>query len=291
MALAHREARQWAPSLLLVTALAFVAGGAIDLAYTWRQSEAQIASLQREKAEAAAAQIERLLAAVQDKLAWSMDPAAGSPEQRRADSLRLLRQVPEVTEVAQLDADGKELMWVSRLARDRIAEGIDYANDPRYVEARKRKSYVGPVQFRKASEPYVSLALAHRVNGGVVLAEVSLRGVTDAIRAVRLGETGYAYVVDGSGRLVAGPDAPAERPHDTGLTGVPVLSAQAAVPTPGWRVFVEWPVAEARQPLWSALLRGACVLGLGLASVLLAGVAARRRTPEETRRSEGLAPS
>jgi hypothetical protein len=49
------------------------------------------------------------------------------------------------------------------------------------------------------------------------------------------------------------------------------------VPTPGWRVFVELPLAEARASLWSALIRGLGLLGLGLATAVLASLLAARR--------------
>jgi len=56
-----------------------------------------------------------------------------------------------------------------------------------------------------------------------------------------------------------------------------VLSVYAVVPTPGWRVFVELPLAEARASLWSALIRGLGLLGLGLAAAVLASLLAARR--------------
>jgi hypothetical protein len=56
-----------------------------------------------------------------------------------------------------------------------------------------------------------------------------------------------------------------------------VLSANAAVPSLGWQVFIERPVAQAWAPLWSAAARGILLLVLDLAAVLLAGAAASRR--------------
>lgn len=286
----------WLKPALLLTAVAFLAAGASDIWYTWRQTEALIVGVQREKAEAAAAQIDRFVVAVRDKLAWSMDKAAGSPEQHRIDSLRVMRQVPELAEIVHLDAGGKELLRVSRFARDTAGSGADFSGDVRYLEARKRGTYVGAVYFRNATEPYVSLALARDGgNAGVTLAETSLLGVNGVVRSVKSGESGYAFLVDGSGRVVAGPDTGTLRQHfdksrwserdpgavHTGLTGVPVLSAHAAVPTTGWRVFVELPTTEARQPLWSALLRGAGVLALGLAAVLLATASGGSARPGE----------
>ena len=53
------------------------------------------------------------------QLPWS----AGTLEPRRFDALRLLRQVPAITELAQLDSTGKEQLRVSRLAMDVVGSG------------------------------------------------------------------------------------------------------------------------------------------------------------------------
>jgi hypothetical protein len=311
--------RWWLKGALLLTALAFLLVGAVDLRSTWVRTEALMVGLQRGKAEATAAQIDQFLVAMQDKLAASTDRAASPPEQRRLDYLRLLRQTPEIAEIAHLDTDGKETLWISRNARDTVGSGTDYAGDLRFTEARKRKSHVGPVHFRKAAEPYVSIAVARGgADSGVTLAEVSLRRVWEAVRAVKAGESGYAYIVDGNGRLLAGPDmnvavqrpdvlhlpqvavassgsaSPVAREGGTfasSLSGAAVLSAHAVVPASGWRVFVELPIEEARSPLWGALLRGTCVLALGLAAVALAGLAAGRLAPSDGMRRSGRAPS
>jgi hypothetical protein len=63
-------------------------------------------------------------------------PSTGATiEQRRFDALRLLRQVPAITELSQLDADGKELLKVSRLAMDVVGGGTDYSKQAKFTEA------------------------------------------------------------------------------------------------------------------------------------------------------------
>lgn len=319
LSMAGTAPRRRLKGALALTALAFLMAGALELRSTWVRTQALMAGLQHEKAEAAAARINQFLVAMQDKLAASTDRAASPLEQRRLDYLRLFRQTPEITELAHLDADGKETLRISRNALDTVGSGTDYAGDPRFTEARKRKSHVGPVYFRKAAEPYVSIAVARSgADSGVTLAEVSLRHVWETVRGVKAGETGYAYIVDGNGRLIAGPDmgVAAQRPdvlhlpqvaaatssqasaapHDDGafvpgLSGASVLSARGAVPASGWHVFVELPAEEARSPLWGALWRGTLVLALGLATVALAGLAAWRLAPGDGMRPGGRAPS
>jgi hypothetical protein len=258
------------PALLLVGS-AFLIHGALNVWYTWRQTEALMIDVQRQKADALAAQIEQFVVTTQAQISWS---TAGVPaEQQRVEWVRLLRSVPAITELTLVGADGKESLVVSRLAMDKVGRGTDFANDIRFVEAMKRQTYVGPVHFPKRGEPYVSIAVAG-AGTGVTLAEVSVKKVWDLVAAVKVGETGYAYIVDDGGRLIADRNRALA---DTSPSGASVLSANAPVPSLGWQVFVERPVAEVWGPLWSTALRGILLLALGLAAVLLAGMAAARR--------------
>ncbi len=288
------------PALLLVGS-AFLIHGALNVWYTWRQTEALMIDVQRQKADALAAQIEQFVVATHSQIGWST--AGVPPERQRVEWLRLLHSVPAITELTYIAADGKETLFVSRLAMDKVGRGTDFANDVRFTEAMKRQTYIGPVHFPKPGEPYVSIAVA-RGGTGVTLAEVSVKKVWGMVAATKVGESGHAYIVDGRGRLIAQSDpalatsqqdlsslpqvqaalaAPStERQRegntfDTSPSGASVLSASAPVPVLGWQVFVERPVAEIFGPLWSAALRGIVLLILGLVAVLLAGAAARRR--------------
>lgn len=293
------------PTLLLLSSVLLI-NSAVDVWYTWRQTEALMARLNRDKAETAATLIEQFFKGVQSQIGWTTTAwwSARPLEQRRFDYLRLMRQVPAIIEVAQLRVDGKEVLRVSRVSMDTVDSGADFASDVRFIEARDRKAYFGPVYFRKA-DPYMSLAMAHRgMKDGVTLAEVNLKPLWDTVRAIDVGKTGYAYIVDRKGRLIAHRDgslesrqpdlsslpqvaaalasppgvAPIEgQAVDSSLAGPSVLSVHAVVPTPGWRVFVELPLAEARASLWSTLIRGCSLLGLGLGAAVLASLLAARR--------------
>src|SRR5204862_7071136 len=74
------------------------------------------------------------------------------------------------------------------------------------------------------------------------------------------------------------PDQPAVTVADN-IAGHPVLTAHAAIPQLGWRVFVEVPLSEAFAPLYGAALRTVLLLAFGLvAATLVALVIARRMT-------------
>ena len=83
------------------------------------------------------------------QLPWS----TGTPDQRRFDGLLLLRRVPAITELTQLDSSGKEQLRVSRLAMDVIRNETDYSQDPKFTEAVAKKVYYGPVYFRRSAPP------------------------------------------------------------------------------------------------------------------------------------------
>ena len=149
---------------------------------------------------------------------------ASALEQRRFDALRLLRQVPAITELAQLDASGKEQLRVSRLAMDAVGAGTDFSKDPKFTEAVAKKIYYGPVYFRRESEPYMTLAMAGaRRDAGVSVAEVNLKFIWDVVSQIKVGKKGQAFVIDSRGRLIAHPGhqprAAQHRPFPARLRG------------------------------------------------------------------------
>jgi signal transduction histidine kinase/CheY-like chemotaxis protein len=287
-----------------VVCIALVSNGVFDVVFYYQEHKASLIRIQREQAEAAAAKIGQFIKEIESQLGWTtqLPWSAGSIEQRRFDALRLLRQVPAITELAQLDATGKERLRVSRLAMDVVASGADLSNDPKFVEAVARKVYYGPVYFRRESEPYMTLAIAGtRRDAGVSVAEVNLKLIWDVVSQIKVGERGHAYVVDAQGRLIAHPDislvlrntdmsklaqvraarAGASGGEDASaspvqesenIEGRKVLTAYARVAPLGWLMFVELPAAEAYAPLYAALKRLGFVLLAALCIAVLAGM-------------------
>jgi signal transduction histidine kinase len=281
-----------------VVCIALVSNGVFDVLFYSREHKASLIRIQREQAEAAAAKIGQFIKEIESQLGWTtqLPWSAGSIEQRRFDALRLLRQVPAITELAQLDATGKERLRVSRLALDVVASGADLSSDPKFAEAVARKVYYGPVYFRHESEPYMTLAVAGtRRDAGVSGAEVNLKLIWDVVSQIKVGERGHAYVVDAQGRLIAHPDIslvlrntdmsklaqvraasggedaaanPVQEAEN--IEGRKVLTAYAPVAPLGWLMFVELPAEEAYAPLYAALKRLGFVL---LAALCIAGLA------------------
>src|SRR5689334_12584674 len=192
-----------------VVGIALLTNGIFEVFFYYREHKAALIRIQHEQAVAAAAKISQFIKEIENQIGWTtqLPWSAGSIEQRRFDALRLLRQVPAITELAEVDSSGKERLRVSRLAMDVIDSGIDFSKDPKFTEAMAHKVYYGPVYFRRESEPYMTLAVAGtRKDAGVSIAEVNLKLIWDVVSQIKVGEHGNAYVVDAQGRLIAHPD-------------------------------------------------------------------------------------
>src|SRR5712671_2976617 len=283
-----------------VVCVALLSNGIFDVYFYYQEHKASLIRIQREQAEAAAAKIGQFSKEIESQLGWTtqLPWSAGSIEQRRFDALRLLRQVPAITELGQIDASGKERLRVSRLAMDVVGSGTDFSNDPKFTEAVARKVYYGPVYFRRESEPYMTLAIAGtRRDAGVSVAEVNLKLIWDVVTQIKVGERGHAFVVDAQGRLIAHPDislvlrntdmsrlaqvraarGASDSPSETvqeaeNIEGRKVLTASAPVTPLGWLVFVELPAGEAYAPLYAALQRLGLILLAALGFAVLAGM-------------------
>ena len=124
---------------------------------------------------------------------------------------------------------------MSRLAMDAIGSEERFLAEPGlYSRPRPQRVWFSPVYFRKQSEPYMTLAVAHDGrNAGVTVAEINLKLIWDVITALKIGQGGYAYVVDRDGRLIAHPDISLVL-RDTDLSA-PAAGRGGAAPAPAPR--------------------------------------------------------
>jgi signal transduction histidine kinase len=288
-----------------VVGVALLSNGIFEVIFYYREHKASLIRIQHEQAEAAAAKISQFIKEIESQLGWTtqLPWSAASLENRRFDALRLLRQVPAITELAQIDSTGHERLRVSRLAMDVVDSGLDLSQDPKFTEAVAHKVYYGPVYFRRESEPYMTLALAGtRKDAGVSIAEVNLKLIWDVVSQIKVGEHGHAYVVGAQGRLIAHPDIslvlrntdmsklpqvmmaqanggliPEALEDAKNIQGQEVLTASAPIMPLRWTMFVELPVEEAYASLYAALQRLAIVLLAASIFAVLAGIFLARR--------------
>ena len=287
-------------TLLFVTVvvLALVANGGFEVLFSYQEHKSSLISIQQQQAVAAADKIEEFITQIESQVGWTtqLPWTDGTLDQRRFDALRLLRQVPAITELAQIDAASHEQLKVSRLTMDVVGSGIDYSHKPEFTQAVAHEVYYGPVYFNRESEPYMTLSLVGtRRDTGVSIAQVNLKLIWDVVSKIKVGAHGRAYVVDSTGRLIAHPDInlvlrntdmsrlaqvrgaragsateAVQEADDIG--GHKVLTAYAPVNPPGWFVFVETPIEEAYAPLYQSLKRMGYVLLGALALAFIAGM-------------------
>ncbi|MBI4635314.1 MAG: GAF domain-containing protein, partial [Candidatus Rokubacteria bacterium] len=289
--------RKYVVFFVVLVSGALLASGLIEIYFSYGENKTALVRLQREKALAASTRIEQFAREIERQLAWTAQPEWGSETealtQRRLEYLRLLRQIPAVTELSQLDASGREVLRVSRLGTAVVESRADFSGDPKFREARSGKTHFSPVYFHKESEPYITLALAGSGGDvGVIVAEVNLKFIGEVVSQIRIGKAGRAYVVDSRGRLIAHPDislvlqktdlsrlpqiqaaraaagASGEGAEDATVVddfqGRKVLTAWAMIAPLGWLVFVDLPLEEAFAPLYASILRTAALWLVGL---------------------------
>jgi signal transduction histidine kinase/HAMP domain-containing protein len=289
--------------LIALVSGALLAAGALEVYFSYRENREALLALQNEKAAAAAARIEGFVKEIERQMGWVAQPLVVAPaaavEQRRIDFLRLLRQVPPITELTYVDAQGREQLRVSRLAMEVTGSGVDVSREPQIVEGRRR-TWFGPVYFRKGSEPYMTIAMPVSGGAGVNVADVNLKFIWDVISRIQVGTAGHAYTVDADGNLIAHPDislvlqhrslrhldhvaaalADPPRPFD-GIVRTPdgrwVLTAYSLIAPLRWAVFVEQPLVEAFVPVRASIGRTVVLVLAGVACSIVASILLVRR--------------
>jgi class 3 adenylate cyclase len=297
--------RKYFIALFAAVVIPLLANGASEAWFGYRDHRVLLDQRLKLESAAAASKIQDFLDGIRDQMQWAVQLpwTEGGDERHRFDALRVLRQVPAIVDLALIDGTGIERLKISRVGRDVIGSGTDRAADPAVAGARKARVWHGPVRLNRGSEPYMTLAVAgNRAAVGVAIAEINLKLIWDVISAIKVGETGAAFVVDRNGRLVAHPNISLVlRGADeettirlkalqsitqaqgggtitaTNIEGRTVLLAMTPIAGADWMVFAEQPASEAYAPIRAALWRtGFLVLAGAVFAALLAFWLARR---------------
>ncbi len=290
--------------LVMLVTIALLISGLTEIYFSHKENRTNLQVLQQEKAASAASRIADYMVGVEKLVRWTTLPQSFTDEDtlegRRFEYLKLLRQVPAITELRYLDDQGHEQLHVSRLSMDHKLSNKDFSDTPSHTRTRDGETYYSPVYFRKQTEPYMKVAVGHTLGDtGATSADVNLKFIWDIISKIQFGESGHAYAVDSRGRLIAHPDLSLvlqktdlsrlpqvraaldkgsslqsgnELPKAVDLQGRHVLSAFAKAEPLGWTVFVEQQRDEAFEPLYASVQRTGLLLLLALALSLLASV-------------------
>ena len=319
--------RKYVVVLLVLVGGVLMAASLVELYFSYRETQRAIVREERAKAVAAAGRIEQFLKEIEQQVRETTRTASDDPDasqvgpaklgfreglgaaladQRALDFVRLLRNVPAISELSYLDLSGKEQIRVSRFDLDVVGSQENFSRAPKFLEAKTGKTYWSPVYLKNESQPYSTLAIpVGKYAIEVTTAEVSLSPVQKMMSQIEVGPGGYAYVVDSRNHLITGPDgqdlradqdlsalarvrsARAERPGGgddaqvtvaaDGFSGGTILSAHASIGSLGWLVFVERPAADAYAPLRAPIVRSVVIFVLGLLLSVLASLLLARR--------------
>jgi signal transduction histidine kinase/ActR/RegA family two-component response regulator len=291
---------------VVIVILALTINGVSDIWFSYHEQQNLLFRIQREQAKSAADKIEQFLNEITAGLAWEtqLSLSDSTLDEWQFDAARLLRQVPALTEIVQLDATGQEQFRKSREASDVIESHVDHSQDTAFIQAMANKVYFGPVYFVDESQPYMTIAMAGvRPEFGVIVGQVNLTFIWDVVSQIKVGKHGQAYVVDEAARLIAHPDisqvlrmtdmsglaqvraarvsktsgSPDQPLQGVDIKGRSILSAYAKVTPPGWLVFAELPLDEANAPLYDSALRSGVIILVALALAIFAGLLLARR--------------
>ncbi len=193
----------------------------MGLALSWQSyvlQKEQIVELQQELTVQGARNISSFWHEVEQKIEFivnSYDLAVMSPDELHLLLSRFLlfSQDSEhgniYNQISFLDAEGLEIINISRTHVSRIAQQTDRSHSQEYLTPfLKGITYYSPVYFNKITlEPLMKVAIPLRdirtlAFQGVLTAEVRLKSMWDIVAGIKIGENGTAYLVDSGNRVV-----------------------------------------------------------------------------------------
>ncbi|MCK1385804.1 adenylate/guanylate cyclase domain-containing protein [Bradyrhizobium sp. 21] len=284
-------------SLVGLVVFVLAVNGAMESWISYRATTTSLTDRLEDKAQATARQIEQSISELERQISRVTTASRDTLEKRRTDYAQLLQQVAVVSQLFQLNGDGREVLRVSRQSTT-TGSNADLARDMRFTDAVARGVSYAPPYFVDHT-PYMSISVAHSgFNAGVTVAEIDLSFLSEYLSDAQVGKVAFAYVVDPRGRVLAtsskGPDvgkdlsnlpqvaaavAPGHQPDTSGtdFNGHAVLSAASTVPKLGWSVMFEQSTTQALMPIRDQLVRIALLIGMGLMVAILAGTLLARR--------------
>ncbi|MBR0837825.1 HAMP domain-containing protein [Bradyrhizobium manausense] len=284
-------------SLVGLVVFVLAVNGAMETWISYRATKTQLTDGLEDKAQGAARRMEQSISELERQISWVTTASRDTLEKRRADYAQLLQQVAVVSQLFQLNGDGREVLRVSRQSTT-TGSNADLARDMRFTEAVARGVSFAPAYFVD-QKPVMSISVAHSgFNAGVTVAEIDLSFLSEFLSDAQVGKAAFAYVVDARGRVLAtsskGPDvgkdlsklpqvaaaiAPGREAETSGtdFNGHSVLTAESTVPKLGWSVLFEQPTTQALTPIRDQLVRIALLIGMGLLVAILAGTLLARR--------------
>jgi len=213
-------------------------------------------------------------------------PFSSNSEVQKTIVESFLGRDPAFRQIALLDNRGQQTSQISRTSQSLSPQFIDQLKRIPESQATKASRYISQTYIDdKTSEPLIAIAIpVNTVLGdfqGTLVAEVNLKFMWDLVDQLKVGKTGYVYVVDNQGKLIAFGDTarvlanenvsqisevkefignPSIQADTTpnvgsyqGLLGENVEGTFVPLGSPNWAVVTELPTAEAFIPFYQLL--------------------------------------
>ena len=202
----------WRYAAVVVTLViaAILSVGLTEFYFAYEDTQRTVTGLEADKASAAAVSIDQFVQVILDDLHGVRGPAADATE-RKQSFLTLLRRQSQISQLTYLNASGVACV-VAYSIEVSEPDSTTCESDPSNIEefqgARAANQYFGSVNYSdRDSRPHMTVAVAEEDPGaGVIVADVDLRAVLEALKRAQIGAAGYAYAVDSRGELIAHPN-------------------------------------------------------------------------------------
>ena len=306
-------------AFLILSVVILLASGGLQL-FFYIQAQQQAVSNQQVLIAQGAAKtvssfIEEKFTVLSTTATWLANPTVTSSDARTEILNSLLASQSEFRQFAFFDKDNAETTLVTRMQINSAAASaifVSHVTRNILAQAQLGQNYISPVYFDPDnSEPLVLMAIPV-VNAlgnyqGTLVAELNLISMWNSVNQLKVGNTGYVYVVNNQGMLIAFKDtdralkgenvANIQLVHEfvinsssapamgtsiyTGINGESVVGAYAPLGTPDWAVVAELPSQEAYQPVSQviAVSIGIILMMAVLASLVGILIARRLATP------------
>src|SRR5262249_23518951 len=155
-----------------------------------------------------ARRIEQAMGDLERQTSWVTRASANSftVEQRRVDYSQLINQVPAVSQVSFINAQGREELRLSRSGGVSYGSTVDFSRDMRFTDTLSRGATSFSQLYFRDNRPFISLTMAHTgysgAGVGVTVAEIDLRFLSDYLGDAQVGRNTIAYVVDPQGLVL-----------------------------------------------------------------------------------------
>jgi signal transduction histidine kinase len=298
-------------AFLTLSVVAILISSALQLLSTIQTQQQAIADRQYLLAQNAAETVSNFIQekfSVLDAAATLDVPTAATPEALKQALQSLLGLQPAFARLLVLDTNNQEVSYAARISQESSWPFIEQIKGDILSQARTGQHYISSVYIDEiTNEPMVVIAVPVTSSlgdfQGTLIAEVKLKFMWTVVDQLHVGETGWAYVVDRQGALIAYRDSSRVLKGENvsqlqavsdfinapltvgktsmriyqGLIGTTVVGTYVPLETPDWAVVTELPWQEAyRGVLQASETSIAVMLGIALIAGFVGVVVARR---------------